>query len=254
MWAIESLTGSEVDGETVADDSTKAQPWSGDRSNLFEKALTELAGRIRSGEFPYGSRLPAERDLSEDMGVSRTTLRTVVRSLQQAGFIRTERGRSGGSFVIWHDSESTTPGGRMSGALRERLLDEMTFRSVLEPGAAALAAERDLSDGEIEALRERLKAARSSAAGFRIADSELHAYIAHLSGCHALEQGIGDVQLLLNQTLLQVVPMMGTALEHSHQQHDEIVAAILSKRPDLARSLMQKHVTATTELIRGFLV
>lgn len=222
-------------------------------TNLFEVSLTHLVARIRAGELPFGSKLPPERDLSEEMGISRTTLRAVIRSLQQAGFIRTERGRSGGSFVIWQADDAPAPARRLSDQMRTRLLDTMTFRSVLEPGAAALAARRPLTSGDRSELLARLDAARTSGADFRVADAELHSFISHLSGCHALTEAVGTVQLLLNETLLQVVPLMGPALEHSHQQHDELVAAILDGNVDGARTVMERHVGATTELIRGFL-
>jgi DNA-binding FadR family transcriptional regulator len=223
------------------------------RSNPFEESLTHLVGRIKSGEFAFGSKLPPERDLSEQMAISRTTLRAVIRSLQQAGFIRTERGRSGGSYVIWESQDSPAVSRRLSPAMQARLLDTLTFRSVLEPGAAALAAVADLDADAQRELRARLEAARTSGADYRVADAELHACIARLSGCRALEEAIGDVQLLLNETLLQIVPLMGPALEHSHEQHDALVSAILSGDGDGARQVMDDHVRATTELIRAFL-
>jgi GntR family transcriptional repressor for pyruvate dehydrogenase complex len=221
--------------------------------NPFEEALGQLVSRIRGGELPAGTQLPPERDLSGELAVSRNTLRAVIRALQQAGYIRTQRGRSGGSVVVWEGPEQDTGRRRLSEHMKDRLLDMLTFRSVLEPGAAALVANRRLTKPEEEALTARLSAATCAGLDFRLADAELHRYIAELSECKALIDAIDNVQLILNENLLQVVPFMGPALEHSHEQHAQIVAAILDHRADDARSIMHDHVSATAELIRTFL-
>jgi DNA-binding FadR family transcriptional regulator len=136
--------------------------------------------------------------------------------------------------------------------MKERLLDSLRFRSVLEPGAAALAAERRLTDAEHHKL-EALLTEATYGADFRLADSELHGFIAELSGCKALADSIANIQLILNENLLQVVPFMGPALEHSHEQHAQIVAAIRAGDRNLARQVMETHVGATAELLHSFL-
>lgn len=220
--------------------------------NAFEEALGVLVDRIRSGALPEGSRLPAERTLSEELQVSRNTLRAVIRSLQQAGYVQTSRGRSGGSFVIWRGPEGESEG-RLNEQMATRLLDMLKFRSVLEPGAAALAAGKELTKDERAELERLLDRATQDGPGFRIADAELHSYIAQLSECHALADAIANVQLILNETLLQVVPVMGPALKHSHEQHQLIIASILGGEVDGARRAMSEHVGATAALIRSFL-
>lgn len=221
--------------------------------NPFEEALGQLVARIRAGDLPAGSRLPPERELSDELKVSRTTLRAVIRALQQAGLVRTQRGRSGGSFVLWQSDNDTAVQHRLSEQMKKRLLDTLRFRTVLEPGAAALAAQHQLTDEEARTLTERLAAATCSGPDFRLADVELHSYIAELTNCNALSEAIANVQLILNETLLQVVPFMGPALEHSHEQHAQIVEAIYAGNAEKAREVMQDHVGATEELIRTFL-
>lgn len=219
--------------------------------NPFEEALRALVDEIHSGRLPAGSRLPPERKLSEQLSVGRTTLRAVIRALQQAGYIETQRGRSGGSVVVWEPTgQEIRPG--LTDEMRARFLDMVAFRSVLEPGSAALAASRRLTDGERATLRARLTAVANSGNDFRRADCYLHTYIAELSGCHALAEAIANVQLILNESLLRVVPVMGPALDHSNQQHQAIVDAILAGDAELARQTMSDHVDATAELIRGF--
>ncbi|WFR73447.1 FCD domain-containing protein [Prescottella defluvii] len=221
--------------------------------NPFEEALRQLVDEIRAGRLPAGTRLPPERELSEQLSIGRTTLRAVIRALQQAGYIQTQRGRSGGSVVVWEPTGDTVAPTALTDEMKTRLFDMLKFRSVLEPGSAGLAASRQLTEQESRALRDRLHAVASSGDDFRRADCNLHSYIADLSGCHALVEAIANVQLILNESLLRVVPVMGPALDHSNEQHEMIVEAILKGDPERARQVMSDHVEATAELIRGFL-
>lgn len=220
--------------------------------NPFEETLSFLVARIRAGELQTGARLPPERDLSEELSISRSTLRSVIRALQQAGYVHTRRGRSGGSFVVWTQADATVEEA-WSVDMKHRLLDMLRFRSVLEPGGAALAARRKLTPEQRGRLDQLLTAATTEGPEFRNRDAELHGYIAQLSGCRALEEGVANIQLMLNQSLLRVVPVMGPAVAHSHQQHARIVDAILQSDAERARRVMEDHVGATAELMRGFL-
>lgn len=56
-------------------------------SRLFESVAHRLIRAIESGEWPAGSRIPAERDLSEQFGVSRPTLRRAIKLLSERGFL-----------------------------------------------------------------------------------------------------------------------------------------------------------------------
>jgi DNA-binding FadR family transcriptional regulator len=53
--------------------------------------------------------------------------------------------------------------------------------------------------------------------------------------------------------LLDAIPLLAVNLDHSNQQHEAIVAAILAGDPDAARLAMQEHLSGTAALLRGFL-
>lgn len=223
-------------------------------TNPFEQVMAHLVSLIHTGHLPYGTRLPSERDLSERFEVSRVTLRAVIRALQQSGYLKTARGRSGGSTVVWRgDTAQRGTPPRLSPSMKERLLDRLVFRSILEPGAAELAAAQPISSTQREELLRRLENVRAAGMNARIPDAELHGYIAELSGCKALAESIENMQLLLNEQLMQVLPEIGPAMDHSNEQHEQIVAAILDADPETARRIMHEHVEATRELILGFL-
>src|SRR5438270_13872669 len=65
----------------------------------FEGTVERLGTAIRAGILPAGSRLPAERMLAGQLGISRTTLRQALTTLVQSGHLVAVRGRGGGTFV-----------------------------------------------------------------------------------------------------------------------------------------------------------
>ncbi len=67
--------------------------------SAYEVGVQRLAQAIKLGALSVGAQLPPERELVERLGVSRTTLREAIRALQQQGYLKTRRGRSGGTFV-----------------------------------------------------------------------------------------------------------------------------------------------------------
>lgn len=68
--------------------------------NGFEEALEQILRVVRLGLVPGGGRLPAERELAERLGISRVTLREVLKVLEDQGLVESRRGRYGGTFVL----------------------------------------------------------------------------------------------------------------------------------------------------------
>jgi len=223
--------------------------------HAFEACVERLATAIRLGVYPLGTTLPSERDLAIRLGVSRATLREAMAALRQAGLVETRRGRGGGTVVTL---KPKTPAGRaavrVSAAKRRGWLDALDFRRVVEPGAAALAAERDLSDedrGHLEQALTDVNEARKSAE-HRQADSRLHLTLAALSGSPRLIEAVTGVQASLHEMLL-AIPVLDRNIAHSDRQHARIVKAVLNGQPSSARRAMEDHCDDTAALLRGLL-
>ncbi|KIX61820.1 GntR family transcriptional regulator, partial [Streptomyces sp. MBRL 10] len=110
--------------------------------NGFEEALEQILQVVRLGLVPGGERLPPERELAERMGISRVTLREVLKVLQDQGLVEARRGRYGGTFVR---PRPDTPAGGVEEELRRRVAgvdieDVLRFREVLEAGAPGWCA------------------------------------------------------------------------------------------------------------------
>ncbi len=223
--------------------------------NAFETTVERLVQTIKLGVVPTGERLPPERELADALQVGRTTLREALEALRQAGFVETRRGRGGGTFVTYDPAlDPADDVGAMAREMGQQLADALAFRRVVEPGAAALAATRDLSAEERTRLRAALDGCShaSSDAVRRGADSRLHLVLAELAGSPSLLSSVADVQLRIGQ-LLAAIPVLRRNIDHSDAQHEAVVEAVLAGRPDRARVVMEEHCDATSALLRGFL-
>lgn len=220
--------------------------------NTFEVTVERLARSIRLGVLVPGDRLPAERALAESLGVSRVTLREAIRALRDAGLVESRPGRGGGTVVV-----GTSPRRRSRTAVPRpsaaQLEDALALRRVIEPGAAALAAERTLSAADRASLLRYLDATSDrSERRRRQADSRLHLAIAALGGSESVITAVADVQLRLDG-LLRAIPVLQANLAHSDVQHTAIVQAILAGDAGRARQQMEEHVDGTAALLRGLL-
>ncbi|GGU95308.1 transcriptional regulator [Streptomyces filipinensis] len=220
--------------------------------NGFEEALEQILQVVRLGLVPGGERLPAERELAERLGISRVTLREVLKVLHDQGLVEARRGRYGGTFVL----PRTDAGGEDE--LRRRIAevdieDVLRFREVLEVGAAGLCAAHGLTQEQADRLRVALERTHEAPlADYRRADTLLHLTLAELCGSPSLTAQYAAVRATVND-LLDCIPLLVRNLEHSQRQHTALVEAVLDGDADGAREMMREHCAGTAALLRGFL-
>jgi GntR family transcriptional repressor for pyruvate dehydrogenase complex len=224
--------------------------------STFEETFERLATAIRLGVVEQGDRLPPERDLAAQLNVSRMTLRDALQALAQAGYLEARRGRSGGTVVVYDPQKRRT---RTFGTVARDLgaaevLDALAYRSIVEPGAAELAARRPLSDDDRRRLRDAHDAVvrTTDRASHRMADCRLHLLLAELCGSSSVAAAVAEVQGRIDE-LLAAIPVFDRNIAHSNAQHSAIVKAVLAGQPDGARAAMATHVEATAALLRGLL-
>lgn len=222
-----------------------------------------------------GERLPSERELARRLEVSRPTIREAVRSLAHTGYLESRRGRNGGIYVLeWAPEPSEDRAQELAKKMGSELLDALDVRQVIEPGVAALAAERATPE-HLDRLEEALSVLAAaprdelSAVGrrtveaskddawirrpltYRDADRRFHRLIAEISGSPSLVEAVTEIQLRIGD-LVMLTPQLQGALRHSDQQHLAIVEAIREGDARVAREHMEEHVCATASYIRGF--
>src|SRR5579885_3446368 len=145
-------------------------------AGLADRVAEHMMERVLDGTLKRGVRLPPERILAEQFGVSRTVIREAVRTLVSKGLLETR----GGSGTYVRAGDAAAVGASLSPLLHARLPYVMVHevRVVLETEAAGLAARRaeprDVAAMEREVARLRQAAADADAAAASAADAAFH--------------------------------------------------------------------------------
>ncbi|MEQ1735451.1 MAG: FCD domain-containing protein [Rhodoglobus sp.] len=239
--------GEDVAYEGLADEVLFRPVRSG---NSFEDTVARLLQTIRLGVVHPGEPLPSERDLATRFSVSRDTVRDAIKSLADAGYLVSRRGRYGGTFVSESLPLSSSDAGPTAAA---EINDILGLREILELGAARAAAARELSAFERDLLWTRMReTAAASIGNYRRLDSRLHLTIAEVVGTPSLVSLMADNRTRVNE-LLDGIPLLDRNIEHSNQQHEDIVVAILTGNAERAVAAMSEHLEGSAALLRGFL-
>jgi GntR family transcriptional repressor for pyruvate dehydrogenase complex len=210
---------------------------------LYEQIVEQIEASILSGELKPGDKLPSERELAEQFGVSRTAVREAVKALTQKGLVVVHVGR--GTFVTDDTSEVV----RHSLGLMLKIGQEegsqymVEIREMLEPEIAALAAAR-VTGENLVALREAVEVmdgALDDASAFIEADLDFHLGLA--------EGTQNPLMLLLVDALIDLLRELRVrtsraegALARAQQHHKRILKAVEAGEPQAAREAMRRHL------------
>lgn len=209
---------------------------------LYHAVADSIKQLIDKGTYPPGSRLPGERELAEQFGVSRVTIREAEISLQALGHVSIKTG----SGVYVADSAE-----REDDGLPNVSAFELTeARSLFESEAAALAA-REIDDNTLERLGELIETMSSEdpqdEEASTLADREFHLTIAAASG-NAAVQYIVEILWKMRTELHPVKEIHAAvcAAEDARDrgaEHAEVLDALRKHDGPAARMAMQKHFT-----------
>lgn len=218
--------------------------------NVYEETIERILQTIKLGVATPGERLPAERELALLLGVSRDTVRDAIASLGEAGYLQIRRGRYGGTFVSDKLPNTESEGHRVDFSDLE---DTLIFREVVECGAAYQAARSQLSAEQRRALwQAHAETSEADSTNYRRLDSRFHLLVAEISGSGKLVTEVAYSRMRINE-LLDQIPLLPPNIQHSNQQHEGIVHAILAGDANQASETMRDHLDGTAALLRGFL-
>lgn len=220
------------------------------RGNALEDTVARLVQTIRLGVVAPGESLPPERELAASFEVSRDTVREAIKELADAGYLIARRGRYGGTFV----ADPLPQPAEAAGVTAAELDDVLGLRRVLETGAARAAASRSLDAATRADLWARHEAALPAGPEeYRRLDTLFHLAIAEAAGIPSLVALAAENRADVN-AWLDTFPLMPRNIQHSGEQHERIVTAILAGQPEAADDAMRDHLAGSEALLRGFLV
>jgi GntR family transcriptional regulator, transcriptional repressor for pyruvate dehydrogenase complex len=223
------------------------------RSTSLPEAVAEhLRELIHRGELTPGDRLPPERELAEQLGVARISLREAIRLLRTEGYVVVRRGQAGGTFVTELRRPAETWRARMRAQVGE-IDDLLDFRIALETETAALAARRR-TDADLVTLRASVTALTTLTADhgrtpFRLADSQFHLSLAAAARSERLTEAVkaSRGELFSPHDLLP----FDEPITETLRDHQQILDAVRDQAPERAAAAMREHLDHTREQLRS---
>ncbi len=212
-----------------------------------EEVVRRLREMIHAGDLRPGDRLPPERDLARQLGVSRPTLRAGIRTLAAIGVFHSRQGA--GTFVAEADASpmlDTNPL-RLMASLHGFSSDEMfETRIALEMAVAELAAKRATGD-QLATLAEEVAemfASLEQPEEYLVHDMRFHQTIAAASGNRILTALMNMVATILFEIRSKTVHR-ALDLKESAEMHRQIYRAIRAHDPEAAGIAMRDHLLHT---------
>jgi GntR family transcriptional repressor for pyruvate dehydrogenase complex len=216
---------------------------------LYLQVAEQLSSLMREGTLQAGDRLPSERDLASQFGVSRPTVREAMITLEIAGMVEI---RSGSGVYVLKTSAAFAPAilqGEDPGPL-----EILEARKAIEGETAALAAQRIDADtlAELEKQLALIASENSSAEDKERADEQFHELIALASGNSALQSSVNWLWDLRNRSEISNQFHEKLRAEGSTpvvRDHARILEAIREKDSRSARKHMHKHLQRVLDYV-----
>jgi DNA-binding FadR family transcriptional regulator len=229
------------------------------RKSLVGVVADELLDRIIAGDFPPGSSVPGELELSARHEVSRMTVREAMKTLEAQRILSVERGR--GTFVNplnrWASLEAVLRAaseGQNEAVASVQLIE---LRRMLETGACELAASR-IGDDEITTLFGYLAAMRAAhevndVPAFVEADLAFHDLILRASENVFVAVLFEPLQRVLQKRRAETSAVRAIQ-EHAISHHQHIAEALESRNPVKAREAMDSHMQQTLDDLKNLVL
>ena len=213
---------------------------------LYRQIAEQLRQLMSSGEFTVGSRLPAERDLAIQLGVSRPSVREALIALEVEGMIEVRTGS--GIYVQSTTRTKNEPTPTMSDAPSDwGPLEVMSARILVEAEVAALAAQ-NAQKKQLQTIRNGLQKMKLEAARDEVprrGDEAFHEGIAQACGNSVLLDTVQRFWQARNGPLFE---RLGDYFENPASwqtaigEHQAVLDAIEARDSSAARKAMQKHL------------
>jgi GntR family transcriptional regulator, transcriptional repressor for pyruvate dehydrogenase complex len=220
---------------------------------LTDEVIARIRTMIQSGELPPGARLPPEHQLATQMGISRSGIREAVKVLESARVLEVRRGD--GTFVT-----SLAPALLLEGVgfaiellQGETLLEVMEVRRLLEPSAAAVAAER-ISDQQLDELDELLQNMRDAAADAEKLmqyDIAFHRAVVMATGNETLTSLLDGLSGRTVRARIWRGLVLGDVAQNTIDEHTAIYLALKAHNQSLAAAAALMHVNTSESWLRA---
>jgi len=222
------------------------------RSRLSDEVATQIKNLISEGILKPGDRLPPERELIKQFGVSRPSLREALNSLVTMGFLEIKQSKR--TFVKSVASE------RMEDPLSfliktdtQKIFDLIEVRKAMEVWGASQAAQRATEEDikRLESIIEEMEKAIEEGRDWDKEDANFHLAIAQASHNMVQTHIMSTMYDLLRESVAKVFTDK-TKMKKLSQQHSRILNAIKSRSQEKARERTLEHLDYVDSEVRTF--
>lgn len=226
------------------------------QSRASGEIVSQIERAVFAGELKAGDRLQSERELAEQFGVSRITVRDALRVLEARGLIRVKVGAMGGAFVADANTDRVAESISTMIRLRRMTISELAeARTVVEAATASLAAQR-ADAAAVSRLQQAVDAARPLVVREPIthadASMDFHVALARCARNEVLEATVEAYRQLLVPAIRDLRDdKTGRATQKAHE---ELVEAVRRHDPDGARDIMLTHLADFEKRLRRSLM
>ena len=218
---------------------------------VTDEAILKIKEMILSGELGPGDRLPPEKELSERLGLSRSSMREAVKALEVIRVLDVRRGD--GTFVTSLEPRLLLEAMSFVVDLHDdsSVLELFAVRRILEPAAVALAAAR-IPEGAIRDLRERIAAVGdgSSVEGLVEHDLDFHRAIVAQAGNGYLASLIDSLSGHTVRARIWRGLTQENSVNRTLAEHGAIVDALERRDTELAQALTTVHISGVEQWLR----
>jgi GntR family transcriptional repressor for pyruvate dehydrogenase complex len=213
-------------------------------SRLYEQIVQQIEDSVLNGSLKPGDQLPAERELAQRLGVSRTAVREAVKALREKGLVEAYSGR--GTFI----TDGTSQAARQSFDLMVKVGQQegappylAELRLILEPGIAGVAATR-VKDEDLSAMRDAvavMERSQKDPSAYIEADLDFHLALAEAAANPLILSLIDSIVGLLREQRIRIFNVEGGP-QRGQFHHKRILEAMERRDPELAREAMRAHL------------
>lgn len=208
---------------------------------LYLQVAGQLQDLVAKGAFSVGQRLPSERDLAEQFGVSRPTIREAMIALEIAGLVEVRSGS--GVYVL----DTRDGPGELATSEDPGPFEILEARRLIEGEACALAAQRISAEqlARLEQLLDAMVRENREDEGTEQADEQFHVCIAEAAGNSAIAATILWLWELRNKSEISTrfyQRVREEGIKPIVSDHREILDALQQRDPERARCAMSSHL------------
>lgn len=212
------------------------------KKKLYEEIVKQLTDLIEEGKLLPGDKLPSERQLAEELNVSRTAIREALRAMESMGYIESKVG--GGTFVKAISLDNVLHPFSAVLSQNKKLISELLeVRQLLEAEITLLAAKRS-TDEDFQAMQQALdemeQDIESGGIGLK-GDNDFHTALATASRNSAMSEILRMCAGLLSKSRQTTLRIPGQP-KKSLEDHKAIFGAIKNRSESLAQELMKDHI------------